>query len=100
MIRNTNLVEDFGEVVGDDGVAGPLGEEPKSNEDQQTVTITLGPEKFKDAVLGVLLFERKGGFDFAMNELDSDIVGVIKGVVVSEDSECPIWSILLNIPTG
>ena len=85
LICNTNLIEDFGEVVGDDGVAGPLREEAKSDEDQETVTIAFGFEEFKDAVPGKLFFEGECRFDFTLNELDSDVVCVIESIVMCED---------------
>ena len=85
MIRNSNLIEDFGEVVGDDGIAGPLREETESDEDQETVTIAFGFEEFKDAVLGKLFFEGEGCFDFTLNELDGDVVCVIESIVMCQD---------------
>jgi len=99
LIGDADLIEDFGEVVRDDGVAGPLREETESDEDQETVTISFGFEELKDTVLGKLLFEGERCFDFTLHKLDSDVVGVIESIVMREDPECPVGSVLLDVPT-
>ena len=100
MIGDTDLIKDLCEIVGDDGVSRQLREETEGDEDQETMTITFCLQEFKDAVSCKLLLKRKSSFDFSEDELDSDIVFVVKGEVVGQNLEGALWSILLNIPTG
>jgi hypothetical protein len=97
--RNSDLVEDLEEIIRDDSVARPLGEEAETDEDQETMSVTLGLEEFKDGVTSVFLFEGKGGFDFFKDELDGNIVDIIESVVMRHDLEGAVGSILLDIPT-
>jgi hypothetical protein len=100
LIGDTDLIKDLCEIVGDDGVSRQLREETEGDEDQETMTITFCLQEFKDAVSCKLLLKRKSSFDFSEDELDSDIVFVVKGEVVGQNLEGALWSILLNIPTG
>lgn len=42
---DADLVQDFGEVVREEAVAGPLGEEGDSDDDPHAFTVTWGREK-------------------------------------------------------
>lgn len=86
-------------MLRDDWVAGPLREEPKSDMNQKSMTIAFGFREFENVVFGKLL-EREGSFNFSLNKLNSNVGLVIIGIVVSEDFEGSVGSVLLNIPTG
>ena len=49
--------------------------------------------------MGVFLFKSESRFDLFVNELNSDIVDIIKRVIMSEDLESTLGSILLDEPT-
>jgi hypothetical protein len=97
--RNSDLVEDLEEIIRDDSVSRPLGEEAEANENQETMSVTLGLDEFEEGVTSVFLFECKGGFDFFVDELDGDIVDIVKSIIMGHDPESAIWSILLDVPT-
>ena len=100
LICNADLSEDFGQIVGDDGIAGPLREETEGDEDDETVAISLGLEEFKDGIVSIFLFEGKGSLDLTVDKLDGDIVLIVERKVVSEDLETAIGAVLLDVPTG
>jgi len=99
LIGDTDLIENFGEVIGDNSVAGPLREETKCDKNYKTMTITFGLEKFKDTILGEFLFEGESSFNFSLNKLYRDVIFIIKGKVMGENLEGSVRSILLDIPT-
>ena len=63
------------------------------------MAVALGLEEFKNTILGEFLFESKCRFDFLVNELDSNIICVVVGVIMRKDPKCSLRSIFLDIPT-
>jgi hypothetical protein len=98
LVRDSHLVEYFGQVVRDDGVAGPLREESECNEDQETMAIALGLQEFKDAVLGVLFLERKRSLNLPVHELHGNVLIIVERKVVREDFQRGLRLVLLDIP--
>ena len=47
----------------------------------------------------IFLFKGECGFNLFVNELNGDIVNIIKRVIMSEDLESTLGSILLDVPT-
>jgi len=79
------LVEDDVEVVGDEAVAGPLGEEARGDADDHAVAVALCADEFEPAVALVLLLELDGVDDFLHFEDDDFVVHVAVGVGVGDD---------------
>lgn len=85
-VGDTNtLVQEVG-VVGDDGVAGPLGEEAEGDEDHEAVAVPRGAYEVEvaGAVLALEL-HLEGVADLAELELDGRVVAVAVTVVLGED---------------
>lgn len=97
--RDSDLVEDLEEIIRDDPVSRPLGEEAEADENKETMSVTLGLDEFEDGVPSVFLFEGKGGLDFFKDELDRNIVDIIESIIMRHDLESTIRSILLDVPT-
>lgn len=97
---NTHVLVENGTVVGDDGVARPLREETHGDNDGKTVTVTLGAEEVEvaSAVIGGLL-KLDGLANLAVFELNSGVVDVAVGVVLSEGLESLVVAVLGNQET-
>ena len=63
------------------------------------MTITLRFQKLEERGVGIFLFKGECGFNLFVNELNSNIVDIIKCVIMSEDLESTLGSILLDVPT-
>lgn len=46
------------------------------------MTISFGFEEFENTVFCVFLFQSKGSFDFFVDELNGDVVFVVKGEIM------------------
>ena len=79
--------EDVGHVVGDETVAGPLGEETQGDEDDQAVTVALGAPELGPAVALKLLLELDGLLDLVELDLDELVLLVAAGVGARENLE-------------
>ena len=98
---NAGGVVELGRVVGDNGVAGPLGEEAERNQNSEAVTVALGLEKVHvGAVLGRLVLQAEGLLDLLELELNGRVVGIAVGVVLGEDVEGLVVLVLGDQETG
>jgi len=93
------LIKDFVEIVRDDCIAGPLGIETEGNENQETPSIAFSLEELEDTIVGKLLLESEGCFNFLVDELDGYIIFIVKCKIVSKNLESLVGSVLLDIPT-
>lgn len=99
-LETSVLVEDSG-VVGDDTVSGPLGEETKREENDETVAVTLGLEEVGvSGGVGGELLSLDGFTDLAVLELNGRVVGIAVGVVLAEDSQGFVMAVLGDEKTG
>ncbi|KAI6758530.1 hypothetical protein HG530_010770 [Fusarium avenaceum] len=99
-LGNTDVVHDLLEVVRDKTVATPLTEETEGSDETDPLAVALCPEEVSPAGLSDLLVESNGCLDFAELELDEFILGVVLGVVVSQDLQGFVMSVLAQEPTG
>jgi hypothetical protein len=96
----TDGVVDVGGVVGDETVAGPLGEETERAEEQEPVPVALGLEEVEvRRRLLVLEFQTEGLLDLGILELHCRVVDVAIRVVLAEDVECLFVALLCDQPT-
>ena len=74
-IGDADLVQDFGEVVREETVAGPLGEEGHGDDDAHAFTVSWGrDERFPADVGGDGPVELEGGLDFLEFELHDGVL--------------------------
>lgn len=99
-ILDANGVENTGDVVRDETVAGPLGEETSRDQDDEPVSVALGPEDFEPASLFQLLLNSDGLLDFLEFQLNQFVVGIALSVNMSEDGKCLLVLALGHVPTG
>ena len=92
------LVEQTG-VVGDNGVTGVLRDDTHCDKEQETVSVTTGAHEVKVGALLGGVFETEGLLDFLPFELDGDVVTVTVGVVLGENGESFLISLLGDQPT-
>ena len=98
---DADAVEDTVEVVRDDTVAGPLGEEREGNNDTHALEVATGLEEREPADLGSdLTVELDGGLDFLVLVLDERVLVVAVRVVVGEQLEGVGVAALADEPTG
>jgi len=97
-IGDTNLVENGVDVVGNERVTRPLGEETGENADNHTMTVTLGGPELRDT-LGKLGLEGNSLLDLLEFEKDKLVLGVSTTVVLGEDSESLLVAIDGDQPT-
>jgi len=99
-VGDTNGVEDLVEVVGDETVSGPLGEECEGNDDIHAFPVSGGSEKGLPANgLSDLTIEVNGGFDFFKLISDEGVFFVAVSVVIGEGLEGLFITTLGNQPT-
>src|SRR5690606_35024729 len=79
-ISDSNLVENLVEVVGDERVTGPLGEETSENANKHTMAVTLSRPELRDT-LGKLSLKSDGFLDFLELEEDELVLSVSVTVV-------------------
>lgn len=84
-VNANTIVEQIG-IVGDDGVARPLREESKRDQDHQSIPISWGPEEIEIAS-GLLAMELSLDrvADFTEFELDRRILGIAVCVIFSKE---------------
>ena len=76
-IGDTDLVQDFGEIVRNETVPGPLGEEGDGDDDAHAFAVARGhDERFPANVGRNGPVELKGGLDFVELELHDRILSV------------------------
>ena len=87
-------------IVGKQGIAGHLGEQTQECGDEDTTTHTGGAEHGPPGLLGVLHLELDGGLDLGHLGEDDVVVRIIFAMVLDEDGERLIVSVLADEPTG
>jgi len=100
LASDTGTLVDDTCVVADEGVAGPLGEETKGDDDHKTLAVAGGPDEVK--VRGTFLgqeFNADSLLHLSILKHDSGIAVVIVGVVVSKHAESLIVPVLGQQPT-
>jgi len=99
-VEDTDGLEDTGEVVRDDTVAGPLGEEGESDDDTHALEVAGGLEEGGPSnLLSDGAVELDGSLDFLVLVLDERILLIAVGVVVGEDLESLGVAVLADQPT-
>lgn len=94
-VADTGVLVQNRSVVGNDGIAGPLGEDTERDDDHETVAVTTGFEEVNVLGRGVGdLLELDGVADFAELELDGGVVGIAVGVVLGENVEGLVVAVL------
>lgn len=98
---DTGIVVELPRVVGDNGVARPLGEETERDEYSKTIAVAGGADEVQVArgLLGSLL-EANGLADLLVLELDGGMLLVAVGVVLGEDGEGFLGTVLGDEETG
>jgi len=100
-INDADGYEDLVEVVGDETVTRPLGEESKGDDDPHASPVSRGGEEGLPADGRCdLAIELDGGLDFLEFIPDKGIFPVTVGVVVRQDVQSLIVASLANQPTG
>ena len=94
------IVQDAG-IVGNDGVTRPLGEETERKQDDEAVTVALGPEEVQvAAACAGLELEAESLLDLLELKLDGSVVLVTVGVVLGKHLEGNIVPVLGDVETG
>lgn len=91
----SDAVEDGMDIVGDEAVAGPLGEQAGANEDDQTMPISFGLDQFEPTVAFKLLLELDRLLNLEHLELNHLVLLVPVCMAVGED-----FQRLLVLPLG
>jgi len=99
LVGDTDLVENEGDVVRNQRVTRPLGEETGAQADEHSVAVTLGGEKNCDALFVEFSFEGKSFFDFDEFVTDEIIVEVTIGVVLGKNGESLFVTVTRDQPT-
>jgi hypothetical protein len=100
LTSDSDTVEDFGEVVRDKTVTGPLREEGEGDDDPHSLEVTSALEKRDVAgrLLG-LFFESKSLLDFLVLEFDQWVITVPSTVVLSDDMNSFLISTSVDQPS-
>jgi len=98
-VGDTDLVEDNVDVVRDETVTRPLGEETSSQENDQTVAVTWGADKLLPAVTLELLLHLEGVLDLLKFEKNDLIVEVTVGVDVGKNLVSTLLVALADVPS-
>jgi hypothetical protein len=100
-VGDANRVEDLVEVVGDETVAGPLGEESERDDDAHTLAVAGGhDERLVADVGGDGAIELDGSLNFLVLVLHERVLVVAVSVVVRERLERLRIATLGHEPTG
>lgn len=99
-VRNTDGVENTRDVVTDETVARPLGEETSGDQDDEPVAVALGLEDLEPTSLLQLLLDSDGLLDFLVLQLHHLVVGVSLSVDMSQDRQSPLVLALGHVETG
>ena len=98
---DTNSIENDAEVVRDDTVTGPLGEEGKSNDDPHSLEVTpLGEHCLVRARVGGFLFDSEGFLDLFVLESDQGVVMIVAAVVFGENGDGFLITAVVDEPSG
>ena len=98
-VGNTDLVEDDVDVVGNETVTRPLGEETSGQENDQTVTVTLGADELLPAVTLELGLHLESVLDLLKLENNDLVVEVTVGVDVRENLVGTLLVTLADVPS-
>jgi hypothetical protein len=99
-VCNTDTLVNVGGVVGDEAVAGPLGEQTEGSEEQEPVPVALGLEEVEvGRALAVEEFKTEGLLDLGILELNGRVVDVAVGVVLAQHGERLFVALLGDQPT-
>lgn len=79
------VVEDFGDIITDKSVTGPLAEKTGSQKDEETVAVAFGSDEFEPAGFVEFFLEAEGVADFDEFELDDFVLWVAVCVNIGED---------------
>lgn len=99
LIGDTDLLENERDVVRDERVTGPLGEETSAQADEHPVSVTLGGEKNGDVLLVEFPFKSEGLLDFDEFVADEVVIEVAVGVVLGKDGESLLVAVDGDQPT-
>ena len=101
LLLHARVLVETGRVVGDDTVAGPLGEEAEGDQDAEAVAVALGLEEVDVLGAGVGdLLHLDGVADLVELELHGGVVDVAVGVVLGEDRKGLVIAVMGDQPTG
>lgn len=99
-VGNTDSFQNCVEVVRDETIAGPLGEESDGNDDAHTLAVSGGGKQGLPAnLLGHRLVEVDGVLDLFIFVLDQRILVVSVGVIVGEGLQGLLVATLADEPT-
>jgi hypothetical protein len=97
---DSDTVKDFGEVVRDETVTGPLREKGDSDNNPHSLEITLSLEQGDVGRLCLgLLFDPQSFLDFLVFELDQWVVRVSSTMVLSNDMDSVLVSTMIDEPS-
>lgn len=100
LFGDAHAVIDQTGIVAEQRIPAVLRDDTQRHQDSQPVTIPAGLHEVKiAAVLLVLHLQTNGVFDLAVFKLDCRVVLVPVAMVVSQDAECLIVSLLGHEPT-
>lgn len=97
-VGDTNLVENGVDVVGNQRVTGPLGEQTGEDANGHTMTVTLGGPELRDT-LGELGLEGNGLLNLLEFVLDELVLAVAVSVVLGENGESLLVAVDGDQPT-
>jgi hypothetical protein len=98
-VGDTDGVEHTGDIVRDETVARPLGEQTSREQDKKPVAIALGLEKLEPASLLSLLLNGDGLLDLLILEHDEFVFSVAFGVKLGKDGKGALGLALGDVPT-
>lgn len=94
-VGHAGLIVERRDVVGDDGVAGPLREDAERGDDSEAVAVALGPEEVEvRAGLLVLQLQADRLLDLVELKLHRGMLGIAVGVVLGQDVQRPVVLVL------
>ena len=94
-------IEDEREVVGDESIAGPLGEEADGKDDREAQSVAFGLEEgcVGGAAIG-LVFQADGGADLLELDNHDGVAGVRVPVVPADDVARFVDAVFGHQPSG
>ena len=100
LVLDTHALVDKIHVVADQSVTTVLGNDSKSNEKHQPISVALGTEEIHVSA-GLLDFELEADclLDFLVFELNRRVMDIAVSVVFGKRCQRFFWAIMGNVPT-
>jgi len=98
-VRNADVVENLGEVVRDETVTGPLGEETNADTEEHAVAVARSSDKLEPRDTLVLPFELNSFFDLLHLQVDERVVRVPISVKSAKDCAGLVSTTFVDQPT-